>query len=232
MLNFNDLDLARYEIKFIANQSQFFRFKNWLLLNSENFSSHYSSRIINNIYFDNIDCDSYWENLTGISSRNKIRLRWYGKDEKTYTAALEIKSKKNKLGFKYSNNIFFKKALQEMTFKEIRNVIQSQLTGDALLRFNQSNVAVLGNQYERDYFIDASHTIRATIDKNLLFFDQRDKKKPNFKFKSLVPEVSILEIKTPAKEINVAQKMLERIEFTPSKSSKYVIGVQSLLGFQ
>lgn len=232
MLNKHDLDLARYEIKFIAQQSQFYRFKNWLMLNPLIFSNQYVSRIVNNIYFDNIDCDSYWENLTGISSRNKIRLRWYGNDLSNHEAVLEIKSKRNRLGFKFSQAIYFKKAIQELTFKEIKYEIQTQLTGDARLRFNHSNIAILGNRYQREYFIDASHSIRATVDKNLHFFDQRDKIKPNFKFHSLVPDISILEIKSPAKKIGLAEKALERIEFPPSKSSKYVIGVQSLLGFQ
>lgn len=232
MLDSDFLDLARYEIKFVSEQSNFYHFKNWLMLNPMGFSSQHPPRIINNIYFDNIECDSYWENLTGCSSRSKIRLRWYGEEKDVNEATLEIKSKRNRLGFKYSQKIKFSKPILNLNFQTIRNIIKEQLHGDAQLRFSLSDSPILGNRYYREYFVGQDNTIRVTVDKELNFFDQRDKVKPNFRFHSLVPEITILEVKTPATKIDLAEKMLARIELAPSKSSKYVIGVQSLLGFQ
>ena len=40
--------------------------------------SLYKSRIVNNIYFDNLSYDAFKANLFGSSSRLKIRYRWYG----------------------------------------------------------------------------------------------------------------------------------------------------------
>ena len=119
-----------------------------------------------------------------------------------------------------------------MRYRDLVAKISQQLTGDAGLRFGLSNVPILGNQYHREYFLGHDGIVRATIDRNLRFFDQRDKSQTNFLHYSLAPEISIMEIKTPAKKIDRAEKMLERIELAPSKSSKYVIGVQSLLGYQ
>ena len=232
MLEVSDLKLARYETKFVAQQADFFRFKNWLMLNPMGFSSQYQPRIVNNIYFDNIDCDSYWENLTGCASRTKIRLRWYGNDLQTRKATLEIKSKRNRLGFKQSNPIEFEYPLGTIDFRDMVATILDQLSGDAKLRYGLCNVPILGNQYHREYFLGHDGIVRATVDRNLRFFDQRDKSRANFVYHSLAPEISIMEVKTPAAEIHRAEKMLERIELAPSKSSKYVIGVQALLGYQ
>ena len=232
MLDESDLDLARYEIKFVAQGAEFFRFKNWLLLNPTGLSSQHQPRIVNNIYFDNIECDSYWENLTGCASRTKIRLRWYGDDKQNRKGTLEIKSKRNRLGFKQSQAIVFDQPLLSMSYRDLVANISQQLSGDAGLRFSLSNVPILGNRYYREYFCGHDGIVRVTIDRNLRFFDQRDKSRTNFLHHSVAPEISIMEVKTPATEIDRAEKMLERIELAPSKSSKYVIGVQSLLGYQ
>jgi hypothetical protein len=232
MLEASDVDQARYEIKFVAQQAEFFRFKNWLLLNPMGFSTSFPPRIVNNIYFDNIECDSYWENLTGCASRTKIRLRWYGEDRQNRSATLEFKSKRNRLGFKYSKSIIFDRPILEMSYRGIKATIANQLSGETQLRFAMSNVPILCNQYYREYFQEQRGVVRATVDKNLKFFDQRDKSSVNVLHSSLAPAISIMELKTPAREIHLAEKVLERIELAPSKSSKYVIGVQSLLGYQ
>jgi hypothetical protein len=158
-------------------------------------------------------------------------LRWYGEDKAITNATLEIKSKRNRLGFKQSRNIAFKKPITELSYEQIIETIQSQLTGDFALRFYFCHTPILINHYERDYFV-CNNSVRATVDRNLTFYDQRDKQKPNLLHRSIAPEISIMEIKTPATKINDAVKIIRHAEFTPSKSSKYVIGVQSILGFQ
>ena len=62
----------------------------------DGFSKEYPDRVVNNLYFDSPDLDNYFDNLSGLSHRSKVRLRWYG-----YTGwhpeklALEIKSRDN-----------------------------------------------------------------------------------------------------------------------------------------
>ena len=232
MLDDQDIDQARYEIKFVAQQAEFFRFKNWLMLNPSGFQTFYPARTVNNVYFDNYDCDSYWENLTGCTSRTKIRLRWYGEGQSVTQARLEFKSKRNRLGFKSGYSITFEKPLQSMNYEEICQSISAQLPEESLLRFKLSGTPILYNQYYREYFQDSNGALRATIDKSIKFFDQRGKHGINTLFQSLAPEISILEVKSPASKIDLAEKALENIQLAPSKSSKYVIGVQSLLGYQ
>lgn len=233
MVSDSDLALSRYEIKFTVQRENYYRLKNWIMLNSHDFYAPYPPRIVNNIYFDNQECDSYVENLTGCTSRTKLRLRWYGDTFNPQKAVLELKSKRNRLGFKSAHKIGFSgMQLSSMTYRDIVHNIAAQLEGDVSFRFKQSDVPIIVNRYEREYFVTRNNKVRATLDGNLTFFDQRSRQKPNFIFPSVAPEISIFEVKTPSLEIDFAEKVISSIELPPSKSSKYVLGVQSLLGYQ
>jgi SPX domain protein involved in polyphosphate accumulation len=233
MIKDSDLEFARYEIKFTVQRQNFYFLKNWLLLNPHDFYIPYPSRIVNNIYFDNQEYDSYVENLTGCTSRTKIRLRWYGDTFDPENAVLEVKAKRNRLGFKGAHKIMFEgMKMSKMSYSDIVKNIKRQIEGDIYFRFQQSDVPIIINRYEREYFITRNRKIRATLDANLTFYDQRNRLKPNSTFKSLSPEISIFEIKAPSLEIDCAEKVIETIQLPPSKSSKYVLGVQSLIGYQ
>ena len=45
------------------------------------FTESYNARNVNTIYFDDTNCSSIFENLDGVSSKKKYRLRWYGNSE-------------------------------------------------------------------------------------------------------------------------------------------------------
>lgn len=233
MVSDYELALSRYEIKFTVQREHYYRLKNWIMLNPYDFYAPYPPRIVNNIYFDNQECDSYVENLTGCTSRTKLRLRWYGDTFDPKMAVLELKSKRNRLGFKSTHEIRFDNMqLSSMAFRDVVCNIASQLKGDIFFRFKQSDVPIIVNRYEREYFVTRNNRVRATLDGNLAFFDQRNRQRPNLVYSSLAPEISIFEVKTPSLEIEYAEKVISSIELPPSKSSKYVLGVQSLLGYQ
>jgi len=233
MVSDSDLEISRYETKFVVQQEHYYRLRKWVTIHGHDFYSPYEPRIVNNIYFDNQDCDSYVENLTGCTSRTKLRLRWYGDTFDPETATLELKSKRNKLGFKSSQKIDFSgKLMSKMTYREIVETIASQIEGDIALRFHLSHVPIIIHRYRREYFVTRDNKVRATIDADLAFYDQRNKHKPNVVFKSLVPPIAIFEVKTPSLDINHAEDVLKTIEIPPSRSSKYVLGVQSLIGYQ
>jgi len=61
----------------------------------------FPDRQINNIYFDTPGLTAYHENVVGVASRKKFRVRWYGSEkEAIQNPHLEIKIKDNELGFK------------------------------------------------------------------------------------------------------------------------------------
>ena len=71
-------DEWRYEIKFIVNKEQESDLYSWISQNKTLYRA-YPSRLINTIYFDDLENTSMFDNLSGVSSRVKYRIRWYNK---------------------------------------------------------------------------------------------------------------------------------------------------------
>jgi len=223
---------ARYELKFVSETSRYSDLEQWIVNHGACFFKEYSDRKVNNIYFDNHDLDSYSENLSGISSRTKIRLRWYGyqEDLTAKPAALELKIKKNKIGWKHSEPINFNQNFQNLTKNEIVTTITKQLSNDFKNRFYFSNLPILANTYERSYYISADKRVRITLDKNLLFYDQRLAERLDFENLYRPANIIVMECKCDANDLDYGQKVVEKVFLQPSKCSKYVLGVQALLG--
>ena len=68
----------RYERKFFIDNLTIEKIESIVRLNSFVFSEIYSSRYINNIYFDTYSFSNYFDNVDGLSDRFKVRIRWYG----------------------------------------------------------------------------------------------------------------------------------------------------------
>ena len=69
-------DDYRYEIKFVLNEVALSRFISWVYLDT-NCRKKYPERIVNSIYFDDLDFSSVSDNIAGVPNRLKTRLRWY-----------------------------------------------------------------------------------------------------------------------------------------------------------
>ena len=68
----------RYERKYlvcISNENKFFFYLN---KHPSLFCSPFPDRYVNNIYLDTPVMSNYWNNVTGLSQRVKVRIRWYG----------------------------------------------------------------------------------------------------------------------------------------------------------
>ena len=68
----------RYERKFLISQLSRHEIESIIRLHPAAFSEIYHQRFVNNIYFDTVGLSAYKDNLTGISDRLKVRIRWYG----------------------------------------------------------------------------------------------------------------------------------------------------------
>ena len=66
----------RYEIKFVLDNARLADVMQWLY-NNTTANKSYDNRIVNSIYFDDVGFSSVRDNLSGITQRNKLRLRWY-----------------------------------------------------------------------------------------------------------------------------------------------------------
>ena len=60
----------------------------------------YPERLVQSLYLDTTHGRALEENLSGLSRREKLRLRWYGPRSDTVAAVLERKCRENSLGWK------------------------------------------------------------------------------------------------------------------------------------
>ena len=67
----------RCERKFLVSELTTQEIIEVILLHPALFSPIYHERFINNIYFDNLELLSLYENQGGTTPRKKVRIRWY-----------------------------------------------------------------------------------------------------------------------------------------------------------
>jgi len=179
------------------------------------FTETYSSRNINTIYFDDIDCSSISENLDGIRFKTKYRLRWYGNSEVISKPQIEIKSKNGLIGKKttFPMEVYRDIKLDHDGLEEISNIFVKRIKISKILH------PILSTHYLRHYFISANKNIRATFDKSLKSLQMYGFQNLSFKkdFNN-----SIFEMKYTKNYDNYVKKNIKNISLRISKSSKYV----------
>ena len=142
----------RLERKFFIPDISVQIIENYIRLNCARFSPIYEPRQINNIYFDTPELDNYVSSCEGISSRVKIRIRWYG--------ALLGVIEKPVLELKFKDNLYVKKKLFPMAPFELDGGLKVSAVYSALKKTKmpwliKANLIslrpVLLNSYQRKY---------------------------------------------------------------------------------
>jgi|SaaInlV_200m_DNA_6_1039755.scaffolds.fasta_scaffold41792_1 hypothetical protein len=188
-----------------------------IAINSINGLTHsYLDRQVNSVYYDTAHFKYAKDNLIGLSSRKKTRLRFYkslDSDKSFYGFSFEEKIKNNKLGYKliYKSNNFNSLDILDLTEPITYN-------GDSLIS-NLHPVSYI--RYIRSYYVYYG-TVRLTIDKDIHFtslFNAVDLSlnTPGDYF----PRV-IVEIKFDPSDYNIAKKLLNYFHRTPVRHSKYL----------
>jgi len=184
------------------------------------FRKIYPDRTVNNIYFDNSALSAYFDNVEGVSERRKLRVRWYGKDIfKIENPKLEIKIKSNQLGYKESF------AVGDFQLDDLR-----KLTAEISAKSNSFKIfqPTLLNSYLRSYYGTSDGKYRITIDRNLNYFSFLNARRFT---RFLIEDQSVvLELKYDESLDEAVSFIMQYIPFRYSKSSKYVTGLNLLVG--
>lgn len=196
------------------------------------FIKKYKKRIVNSIYLDNEFMQNYSDNLSGISKRSKIRLRYYNED-------LEIKTNLNNkfnLEVKIKNNQVVNKKIHSLSLpsnilKKIDNKLIIFLLKKApiLIRpfISEQTLSTIGITYEREYFESKIFNLRCTIDTNLKFWKPHNVNLlNNKKIFSYNTEYGVLEMKFPHNDKRISNEKFDDLinHITPSRHSKYSVG--------
>ena len=165
-----DEAIPRHERKFIVPLESIIEVEKLCRFNHLKISRIYPERRINNIYFDTPYFRFYRNSIEGLSDRLKIRIRWYGDIlQNNIFPVLEIKTKKNNLGFKINYTLGNLRLNNITTPDDIATWLQNQQLPDEILHILDSLKPVLINSYLRNYWMTENSEYRLTLDKDIAY---------------------------------------------------------------
>ena len=195
-------------------------------MHPEGFKVAHQPRIVNNLYLDTVDLKSFNDNLSGISERLKLRLRWYGEIENMVIVnpVLEMKIKKNMIGDKRRKILNLTLDLRQ-PFHELLKQIRSR-AGQQWCSLLQSAVqATIINRYKREYFVSPDGTIRTTLDYNQVSFNQRMGLRPNLNRPIPTNDFFLIEVKATPQHRERLERAMGYFPIQRTRNSKYVNGM-------
>ena len=211
--------IFRFEKKIFVKNKYIDSYQNLIKNINFNFMKTYPERKINNIYFDNEELDFLFENVEGLSNRQKIRIRWYGECFGNINANLEYKIKNGNVGYK---EIFKDIKFNLLEETKLKYLIKKK-TNSIISRKLELFQPILFNRYSRNYFETPNHDIRITIDEDIYSKRLFSNSKISYKKKDK-SDIVILEIKYNNNlDIETINNYLD-FKFQVHKHSKYVYG--------
>lgn len=225
-------DSARMEIKSVARETYFYMIENWINLHSSQFFRAYPDRLVNSAYFDTYDFKAFTDNVAGVSSRSKVRYRWYGDSVKPDSGVLEVKHKRNLFGWKDRFQVSEQPCIDGKTdWSTIRSEILRQVPNKGKYWLHSNPLPMFINRYQRRYFESAVDSTRVTLDSKLRVWDQRSYVFPNTRYKTQIPSTIVIEIKFQRKNYDLVKDIFDRFPFRVNRNSKYVNAVCSISGY-
>ncbi|MBT5558750.1 MAG: VTC domain-containing protein [Proteobacteria bacterium] len=224
------LSNARYELKFNAKSSRYCDVINTIENDNAFYYRPYEPRIVNNIYFDTCDLDAFQQNVSGATSRSKLRLRWYGDTANLKSGALELKLRRNRYGWKLQDTVKLGCGLLDFDYGELARLLIAQVDSEMQLQLLHSPIPTLINTYKRDYFVSADSKVRVTVDQGMRFFDQRFSNRVSLDREGMSPELIVVEYKSAVEDAADLERAIRNVRLVRTRNSKYVIGVSSILG--
>ena len=219
----------RFEIKIPIPLNRLEYMLSWLRLSSMGFRQHHPEQHVNSVYFDSYQMACFAENLTGISNRNKMRIRWYHDITNAGKAKLEFKQRRSGKGYKVIYPLQLNFDDPNISWSEHIKHCQSQLSLQALSEWDSQTYPILLGRYKRQYLISFCGRIRATLDSNMEVYDQRYWSKPNTNRSRKMGDYVLLELKCQAQHERLLSDLVSHCPLNPSRHSKYVNGVRHMI---
>lgn len=218
----------RYERKFtIPDNFSFTEIEHQVKRNSALFREVFHQRQVNNIYFDTLGYNDYFDNVLGVSERKKIRIRWYGNTLGLIDKpVLEIKIKKGLVGDKWSFPLESFKLDNNFTNKYIQSILKQSKIPLPILEGVKMTIPTLLNSYSRTYYISADKKFRITLDFDLAYH-QIDVRFNNFDKNPKRDNNKIVELKYGLMDDDQAKHITSQFAFRLNKNSKYVNGIDA-----
>ncbi len=210
----------RYEIKLPADSDQAEILETYIKLSGKCFKESYPERRICNIYLDDYQNSSYFENLDGLEKRIKYRIRWYGDKFGQIEPALELKFK---TGFAGGKTIFPLKTFKFCDTTDEYEILSCLLKNDLPENVKEEikkRKPVLFNSYLRKYYESFCRKFRITIDKEIEYAKISGLQT----LKEYFDDNIVLELKYKIEDEKEAASILNELPVRINKNSKFVRG--------
>ena len=214
----------RYELKLTCDVEALGQARNWIRLHPEGFRTAYPPRVVNNIYLDTLELEALNANLSGVSGKQKLRIRWYGED--TDRPTLELKYKQNWLGGKKRFRLPMSIELARSWSHIMADLVASvPLSWQFILQ--DTNQPTLINRYRREYYVTMDGDIRVTIDYGQEVFDQSFSSRPNLHYRLPTEDQLVIELKGDASQAERLQEACAEFPIRLSRNSKYASNLRT-----
>ena len=219
----------RLELKTKAADSDITEIRAWVRTHPAGFVQAYPPRQVNSIYFDTPVLTSFAENLSGQSARRKLRLRWYGTDDRKAVCVVEAKCKRGGLGWKLTRSLPSVVDLTRIRWVDLTALIRRIVETDLDLYLGDALTPVILNRYRREYFVTMDGRVRITLDADQRLHDQRFVRGPNLHVEEPPSAEAVVEFKASKDDGDRLAGISSTFPIRLEKSSKYVDGVHRLL---
>ena len=218
----------RYERKFLVDQLDAAQVRAMVKRHPYMFYEPYPPRYVNNLYLDTVDMGNYYDNVSGVGERRKVRIRWYQKlFGDVQEPVLEFKIKHGLVGTKRSFPFAPFTLDDRFSARQYHASLRQADLPDNIRQYVQQLHVVLCNRYYRWYYATRDQRFRVTVDAEMTFYRM---KKANNRFvhryadhRNIVVELKYL------KPLDVqAEKVSGFFPFSVTKNSKYVTGIEQV----
>lgn len=220
----NSLRVYRHELKFLLSKIEYEQLKRLFgaLLVKDAYMGAGGDYYIRSLYFDTPENKDYYDKLTGVVQRKKIRLRIY--DTSADKVKLEIKNKNNDYSIKETMTMSRAAAIQLADGKydvltEYDNDIAKKAYFNLTTYGYQPKVIV---DYEREAYLLPVENVRLTFDKEVRAFKGNGLFEEKHAFAGVLsPEYVILEVKYDKYLPAHVKRLLSSISMQRMSISKY-----------
>jgi hypothetical protein len=220
---------ARYEVKMTCDEAYLPEVRTWVRLHPERFVEAYAPRQVNNVYLDTPAADYLDAHLCGVMDRQKLRYRWYGRQDDVVQGALEIKSKSGSLSWKRQYPIPRTFDLTRVSWRDWMEQVRACVDGEMAYRLSPLLRPSLLNRYWREYYVTFDGQLRLTLDYQLQVYDQRMHRVPNLQLSCDVERCVVVEVKAPPTCGRRLSDLFSHFRLQVGRNSKYVTGMESVL---
>jgi hypothetical protein len=222
-------DLAsRREVKFALPCADLGKLRNVLDDNCRRLVHNDRISTVRSIYFDDVRLSACRANLAGVGRRRKLRLRWYDSLVPGRDFFFEIKWRDNRVTGKHRLQLQTTKPLASVPYRQIIDGLIQTLPEQHIGYVLRSSEPIALVEYRREHFASSEGSLRITLDYDLAFYDQAGKRTVNTSFPHRLPNLVVVEGKTPVGRERELKRLLYPMSLRAGRCSKYVHGCRLL----